>query len=92
MEKDKSKIILSMIIYGFFFVCCLFFERECFYDLGYKFFSKFGKELLEEIEIMWKGKWLIYIVLVYVLINGKINFYVVDRNFLIDICIKLRYF
>lgn len=92
MEKDKSKIILSMIIYGFFFVCCLFFERECFYDLGYKFFSKFGKELLEEIEIMWKGKWFIYIVLVYVLINGKIDFYVLDRNFLIDICIKLRYF
>lgn len=92
MEKDKSKIILSMIIYGFFFVCCLFFERECFYDLGYKFFSKLGKELLEEIEIMWKGKWFIYIVLVYVLINGKIDFYVLDRNFLIDICIKLRYF
>lgn len=33
-----------------------------------------------------------YIVLVYVLINGKIIFFDLDKKFLLVICIKLRYF
>lgn len=90
-EKDKSKIISSMTTYGFPLACRLFFEIERFHDLGYKFFSKPGKELLEEIETMRKGKRLTYIVLAYVLINGKINPYAVDRNLLTDICTKLRH-
>lgn len=90
-EKDKSKIIASMTTYGFPLACRLFFDRERFHDLGYKFFSKPGKELLDEIETMRKGKRVTYIVLAYVLINGKINPYALEEKLLTDICTKLRH-
>lgn len=90
-EKDKSKIVASRTTYGFPLACCLFFERERFHALGYKFFIRPGEELLEEIETMRKRKQLTYIVLAYVLINGKINPHDLDKKLLTDICTKLRH-
>lgn len=90
-EKNKSKIIASRTTYGFPLACCLFFEREQFHDLGYKFFSRPGEELLKEIETMRKTKRLTYIVLAYVLINGKIIPSDLDKKLLSVIRTKLRH-
>lgn len=89
-EKNKSKIIASRTTNGFPLACCLYFKREQFH-LGYKFFSRPGEELLKEIETMQKTKQLTYIVLAYVLINGKIIPYDLDKKLLSVIRTKLRH-